>query len=73
MASFQAYCSACGKTVTVITGESDEELRATLPKGAATVFHVAPLTDGRSEDHRWELSEEEKTRLKRKLDEGMGL
>src|ERR1035437_2674863 len=61
MASLQALCSICGKTVTAFTIVSDKEIKLLLDSNQEVVVrHVFADGSGNRLDHRWSLGEETK-------------
>ncbi|HXP41518.1 MAG TPA: hypothetical protein VN833_14735 [Candidatus Acidoferrales bacterium] len=61
MASLQALCSICGKTVTAFTIVSDKEIKLLLDSNQEVVVrHVFADSSGNRLDHRWRLGEETK-------------
>jgi hypothetical protein len=61
MASLQALCSICGKTVTAFTIVSDKEIKLLLDSNHEVVVrHVFADDSGNRLDHRWSLGEETK-------------
>jgi hypothetical protein len=61
MASLQALCSICGKTVTAFTIVSDMEIKLLLDSNQEVVVrHVFADSSGNRLDHRWRLGEETK-------------
>ncbi|HXO36445.1 MAG TPA: hypothetical protein VN901_29225 [Candidatus Acidoferrales bacterium] len=61
MASLQALCSICGKTVTAFTTVSDKEIKLLLDSNQEVVVrHVFADGSGNRLDHQWRLGEETK-------------
>ena len=61
MASLQALCSICGKTVTAFTLVSDQEIKRLLDSNQEVVVrHVFADSYGKHKDHQWSLGEETK-------------
>jgi len=61
MASLQALCSICGKTVTAFSLVSDKEIKLLLDSNREVVVrHVFADGSGNRLEHRWSLGEETK-------------
>ena len=61
MASLQALCSICGKTVTAFSLVSDKEIKLLLDSNQEVVVrHVFADGSGNRLEHRWSLGEETK-------------
>jgi len=61
MASLQALCSICGKTVTAFSIVSDKEIKLLLDSNQEVVVrHVFADGSGNRLEHRWSLGEETK-------------
>jgi len=61
MASLQALCSICGKTVTAFSIVSDKEIKLLLDSNREVVVrHVFADGSGNRLEHRWSLGEETK-------------
>ena len=68
VASVTAYCPHCKRSVMVLFLLDDDGVRHALDTGAGIdVMHIELHEDGSSEDHRWELNEQETKRLKQQL------
>jgi hypothetical protein len=69
VASLQALCGICGKTVTAFTVLSDGELKSLLDRNEEImVLHVFADGSGNRLDHRWNLGGEEKRNLRKLID-----
>ena len=68
MPSFQAYCSACGITVSASTILGGDELKQALANNVKIrVMHTVALADGTRKDHLWELGSAETDNLRQYL------
>jgi hypothetical protein len=69
MASFQALCSICEKTVTAFTILSDDALKPLLDRNEEImVLHIFGDDSGNRLDHRWSLGDKEKQNLRKLID-----
>jgi hypothetical protein len=69
MASLQALCSICEKTVTAFTLLSDNELKVLLDRNEEIiVLHHFGDEAGNRQKHRWSLGDKEKQNLRKLID-----
>ena len=69
MASLQALCSICEKTVTAFTVLSDKDLKPLLDRNEEIfVRHMSGDSSGNQLHHKWSLGDKEKQSLRKLID-----